>query len=1325
MRIGCVETSRAKLRTVVAASGLASAVACGGAFGQSFGGSLDSADPGVQTGITAPSHVARPDGPGRAPEAALIAPADSPAWTMSERVAFDRPDVERLKAEDFLNANTGSPRRIGVNFALGAEIDGRSDWTPAPGGGVVWRQTLVAEDAVGVRVWFDRLDLPEGAWAQIADADGAFVERLARPARDGAPVWSSILDGDTARVEVWLPDASMIGAAGIEVGGISHVYRGVTELSGIGQITGSTVPCSQFVDCADLGPTEPSVSAVGRMCFARGSSLFVCSGALISDLDDETTRQLFLTAEHCIGTQSVADTLVVTWDYESESCTPVVAGFSSLEQTSGSELLRALPEYDTTLLELTEPLESERVFAGWSTRVPRVSEDLHGVHHPGGGPKEYSRYIVADGSVNFSGISRNEFHILRTQVGAIRGGSSGSPLFNEDGLVIGVASFTAVVPNQLTDTCIGTESAQIPVGYGRFDGAFPFIEPFLERVAPDSNAVPVIADLSLAPDEIRAGDTAPVTATAVGVSDADGDDQIVNVTFWIDVDANGVLENSEVVGVDTDGADGYAVAFDASSLDAGLYTVSAIATDSNDARSFAVVESLTVTAAVDPGGTLVPGGVVEFSSETTPVEIPAFGVITDSIIVADNRCITDVDVSVDIAHTEISDLIVELRSPAGTVVRLHSRTGFGESDLSANYNDEGFAPDGPGLLSDFDGEQSAGAWRLTIDDGGSGGAGELLAWSVTISAGEPGCAPTTSPPSVRSLSVDPGRVRSGSGATVLVEALVREGSRALRSVTFGIDVDGNGSLDDGIVATDRSLNRGWSATLDPGDVAAGTYSVLAFAEDNLGTRSAVARAAIEVLAAETVVRAFDGRVGVAAASSGGRLFVGDPGGARTPAASGSVEVRTVATPEADASQTLEATTPTALDLFGSAVARDGSVLAIGSPGDDTRGADAGAVYVFRLDGTAWTLRQTLFSSNATPGSLFGSALALSRGVLVVGSPLGPDGGSVEVFESPGASSFVSAGILGEADFTGDNGRYGQSVATDGTTIVVGAPHAGARGAFAGEAFAYRRGGGTVGDGLVNIWNTTTRLEPGAPQAGDLLGSSVAVEGDLVAVGARGADGPSQSPRANAGEVVVFRRTDGAFQFEDVLRDTGGGLPNVGVGTSVAIASGQIAAGGPGVRTSPVGTAPNGLALLFERQGSVWTVVERVAGSSTGFGYNVDFDGADLLIGFSAASGSGVVSLEDVLPPASAPTARAVFADRVPTALAPTVDQAVRTRSVSRFGACGPADLAAPFGLIDAADTAVFTRLFERRDSTADLNADGRLDAFDIVAFERLTAEGCR
>jgi hypothetical protein len=163
------------------------------------------------------------------------------------------------------------------------------------------------------------------------------------------------------------------------------------------------------------------------------------------------------------------------------------------------------------------------------------------------------------------------------------------------------------------------------------------------------------------------------------------------------------------------------------------------------------------------------------------------------------------------------------------------------------------------------------------------------------------------------------------------------------------------------------------------------------------------------------------------------------------------EVRTIAAPDSDDS-----------DYFGWSVAIAGDLAVIGAPRGSSSTSVGGTVYLFEknLGGPDnWGLATTLVSSNAADGDGFGEAVAIVGDDVMVGAPytddLGSGSGSAYVFRrnhgGPDHWGEVTR-ILAADGATTDN--FGSSVAQDGASLVIGAPHHTYYGSTSGSAYIY-------------------------------------------------------------------------------------------------------------------------------------------------------------------------------------------------------------------------------------------------------------------------------
>lgn len=127
-------------------------------------------------------------------------------------------------------------------------------------------------------------------------------------------------------------------------------------------------------------------------------------------------------------------------------------------------------------------------------------------------------------------------------------------------------------------------------------------------------------------------------------------------------------------------------------------------------------------------------------------------------------------------------------------------------------------------------------------------------------------------------------------------------------------------------------------------------------------------------------------------------------------------------------QTFTNPTPGVCDGFGYSIAATGDTVAISAPNDDTRGGNAGAVYLF---GPSGTLRHALFSPTASGGDYFGSCVAAVGGNIAVGA--GGSDKAAYLFSTSGnlLRTFENPEPVG-------GGHFGQSVASLGDNVLIDA-----------------------------------------------------------------------------------------------------------------------------------------------------------------------------------------------------------------------------------------------------------------------------------------------
>jgi hypothetical protein len=195
------------------------------------------------------------------------------------------------------------------------------------------------------------------------------------------------------------------------------------------------------------------------------------------------------------------------------------------------------------------------------------------------------------------------------------------------------------------------------------------------------------------------------------------------------------------------------------------------------------------------------------------------------------------------------------------------------------------------------------------------------------------------------------------------------------------------------------------------------------------------------------------------------------------------------------------------DAFGTRLAMDDGVLIVASSDDDA-GENSGAAYVYRFEGDEFVFEQKLLASDAGPADSFGSDVAVTGALALVGA----DGSESAYVFRHGVDGWVEESRLVPAD-AGLHDEFGVAVDIDGDLAVVGARNHGNSGTGlldgTGAVYVYR--------GADGAWSLETVLRNENGAAWDKMGHSVSVSDNLVVAGAPwDDDGPT-----NSGTAIVF------------------------------------------------------------------------------------------------------------------------------------------------------------------------------------------------------------
>lgn len=370
--------------------------------------------------------------------AGLVHPAAAPLATVPVHSVppIDRPAIAD---EDDLRRQQGLPARFAMPFPVGIDVDRHGVWEDLGGGWSLWRLRIAAPGANHVNLGFGAYRLPATGRLMLYAAD---YSHILRPfdSSDHAPtgdLWTPVVQTGEIIAEIYVPTIDL-GEVRLRLDQVNSGYRffgaGPSALPTDGSGT-----CNIDVACPQASTWANEIPAVAMITISGTAQ---CSGAMLNNTALDR-RNYFLTANHCGVTAGAASSVVFYWNYEEATCSG--AGAPLTQFTLGSALRATWATADFTLLELNAaPNPTWGItYLGWN-RVNQASTNATGIHHPSGDSKKISFELQATQLTNYGGTATNSagsyIRVIDWDSGVTEGGSSGSPLFDQNKRVIGQLS---------------------------------------------------------------------------------------------------------------------------------------------------------------------------------------------------------------------------------------------------------------------------------------------------------------------------------------------------------------------------------------------------------------------------------------------------------------------------------------------------------------------------------------------------------------------------------------------------------------------------------------------------------------------------------------------------------------------------------------------------------------------------------------------------------------------------------------------------------------------------------------------------------------------
>lgn len=389
--------------------------------------------------------------------------------------------VEDLKVVNAWRVSQGAPLSIAKLIPTDLSITNAGQWITLPDGQKVWQLHLKAKGAIALILYYSDFYIPEGGKLFIYNINksqllGAYTKRT-NP--ENGSFATELIAGDEIILEyVPAPSGEEPSIRISDVGyGYDHLYITSQTKSNNEELSG---PCMVNINCEEGEDWQLQKKGVCHLVMLISGEVYICSGSLVNNTAKDK-KPYILSAFHCSqtidGKGQVGDEELKKWIFvfhlEHIGCDneSPVASYKTMVGCTRKAAIPISEGSDGLLLLLKDniPADYDVFYNGWDhSNTPSLSGA--GIHHPSGDYMKistYGKYMPesiswSNSDYNQEGARYAHWNVIFDETpnghGVTEGGSSGSPLFNSNGLIIGTLSG-------------GNSACDIPDGanlYGKF-----------------------------------------------------------------------------------------------------------------------------------------------------------------------------------------------------------------------------------------------------------------------------------------------------------------------------------------------------------------------------------------------------------------------------------------------------------------------------------------------------------------------------------------------------------------------------------------------------------------------------------------------------------------------------------------------------------------------------------------------------------------------------------------------------------------------------------------------------------------------------------------
>ena len=362
-------------------------------------------------------------------------------------MTFDKPtDIQELLNQEVVK---GQMFNFGKFVLCDISSSEHGLWTEVDGG-KVWTLAIEAKNAKGISLYYDDFWIPSSGELYIynpmqTQKIGPFTSKHNHSSGLFA---TEVIHGEILVLEYFQPEYENNDLK-LSINRFAYAYR---DISG-GQLNGynSSDECQVNANCSEGNTWENQKMSTCRIQIGSGWNVGLCSGALINNTLNNCTPYV-ISADHCFSGGDISvnglNQSIFYFNYRSVACnnsvpnnTYSVTGCTK-KANSGGEGNVGDPDF--FLVELNSYPDFNPFFSGWNrSNIPATSGVS--IHHPSGDIMKISTYtntLSSASGLGFGNDNTTHWRVFWSETpnghGVTEGGSSGSPIFNQNGLLTGV-----------------------------------------------------------------------------------------------------------------------------------------------------------------------------------------------------------------------------------------------------------------------------------------------------------------------------------------------------------------------------------------------------------------------------------------------------------------------------------------------------------------------------------------------------------------------------------------------------------------------------------------------------------------------------------------------------------------------------------------------------------------------------------------------------------------------------------------------------------------------------------------------------------------------